>query len=286
MSVQLATVLANIALAILKFVVGHIAGSRALVADGFNSAGDVLATFGAWLAFRFARRAPDANHPYGHGNAEALAGLLIAGMLLATGGFIAIDGIDAWFQDAARFDDGGAQVPPGRLALLAAAITIVTKAVLWRVATTVGRRNNSPTLLASARDHQADVVIGITAFIAIGLSRLGWTAVDGIVAIGIGVYILVLGIKPLRDNVAILMHEAPDGYSKRVAAIAAASEGVLEVGDIRVQPLGGSYRIDLVLRVDGASTVRDGHAIAHCVEEAVRDQLDHVLEVYVHVEPA
>ncbi|MHC5065773.1 MAG: cation diffusion facilitator family transporter [Planctomycetota bacterium] len=117
MSIQLAALLTNIGLAVLKFTVGTIASSRALIADAFNSAGDVFATFVAWVAFRYGKMPPDDNHPYGHGNAEALAGLLIGGMLCATGGFICID---AFFFF--REQDRGA---PEVIAIYAAAVTAV-----------------------------------------------------------------------------------------------------------------------------------------------------------------
>lgn len=280
MSVQLVALLANLALAALKFTVGHLAGSRALVADGFNSAGDVLATFGAWVAYRYARRAPDSNHPYGHDNAEALAGLLIAGMLLATGAFIAIDGIDT------ELSAGPAAEAPEASALVAAGITIATKLGLWVASRRVGLRTNSPTLLASARDHISDVVIGMAAFAGIALARLGAPAIDGVTAIAIGVWITFLGFRPLRENLGILMHEAPSGQAERAREIGRRVNGAVDVGEVRVQPLGGQYRIDLVLLVEGTISVSAAHVIAHDVEDAIRAELDHVREVYVHVEPA
>ena len=110
MSVQLAALLVNIGLAALKFTVGSMANSRALIADAFNSAGDVVATLVAWLAFRYAMKPPDDDHHYGHANAEALAGLLIGGMLCATGAFILINGVLALIEDRVR--DSSAAPPP------------------------------------------------------------------------------------------------------------------------------------------------------------------------------
>ena len=124
MSLQLLTLLANLALALLKFSVGLASGSHALIADGFNSAGDVLATFVAWIAFRYGQKPPDADHHYGHDNAEALAGMLLGGILCATGAFICIEGLLSVFDKAER-------VAPDRIAMLAAAVSIVAKASLY-----------------------------------------------------------------------------------------------------------------------------------------------------------
>jgi cation diffusion facilitator family transporter len=278
-SVQLVALIANILLAVMKFTVGNLAGSRALIADGFNSAGDIVATFAAWIAFRFGAREPDANHPYGHGNAEALAGLLIGGMLLATGAFIAIDGVDAFLSGSIRDE------PPDQVALLAALATMAVKALLWVASVRVGRRTNSPTLLASARDHRADVLIGAVAFAGIFLAGQGVPELDAMAGVAIGLYVFWLGIEPVRGNVGILMHEEPPGYGTEARAIAETIDGIHGVREVRVQPVGGSYRIDMTLAVDGTRTVRDAHDLAHLVEDRIRAALDHVTEVYVHVEP-
>lgn len=280
MSVQLVALIANILLAVMKFSVGSLAGSRALIADGFNSAGDVIATFAAWVAFRYGARAPDECHPYGHGNAEALAGMLIGGMLLATGAFIAIDGVEAVLSG------GAGEEPPDPIALVAAVATMATKAALWSASIRVGRRTNSPTLLASARDHAADVVIGGVAFAGILLADLGLPQLDVAAGVAIGVYVFWLGLAPVRGNVAILMKQAPPGYGEKARELASGVAGVTGVGEVRVQPVGGNYRIDMVLLVPGDQSVRAAHSLAHAAEDRIRASLDHVTEVYVHVEPA
>lgn len=278
MSVQLAALLVNFGLAVLKFTVGSLAHSKALIADAFNSAGDVLATFVAWLAFRYGRKPPDDDHHYGHANAEALAGLLIGGMLCATGAFICINGVLALIEDHER-------VEPGGLALWAAAFTAIVKELLYRVSMRVGKRENSPTLLASARDHRADVVSSLVALVGIWIARSGWPQVDFVAAVLIGLYIFWLGFEPVRSNTAILMHEAPPDLARRAAEIASGVEGVTEVGSVRVLPTGGLYRMDMTLRVHGALTVTAAHEIAHRAEAAILEQVKLVTEVHLHVEP-
>jgi cation diffusion facilitator family transporter len=278
MSVQLIAVIVNIALAVLKFTVGTIAGSRALIADAFNSAGDILATSVAWFAFRVGRRPPDANHPYGHENAEALAGLVIGAMLVATGAFIAIDSAIALLSRRAP-------EPPEVLALWAAGITAITKELLYRVSMREARRTNSPTLLSSARDHRADVLSATVALLGIALSRLGPTWFDAGAGTAIGIYIFVLGIAPVRSNVGILMHEMPPDLAPAAARAASGIPGVHHVVQVRALPTGGSYRMDMIIEVDGALSVAAAHDLAHAVEGAVLASVPFVREVHVHVEP-
>ena len=278
MSLQLIALLTNIALAILKFSVGLVAGSRALLADAFNSAGDVVATLVAWVAFRIGRAPADEDHHYGHDNAEALAGLLVGGMLCATGAFICIEGVLAWFE-APR------QKPPEMLALWAALITAVVKEALYRASIRVGRATHSPTLMASARDHRADVLTSLVAAAGVVLARYGYPAFDDAAGGVIGIYIFFLGIAPIRSNLRIIMAGASPELAERAGALAALATGVDDVRRVQVLPMGGKLQIDLTIAVDGAMTVTDGHDVAHRAEDAVRAGMPRVTEVRVHVEP-
>ena len=279
MSVQLLAVLINVALAVMKFTVGTVAASHALIADAFNSTGDVVATFVAWLAFRYGAKPPDDDHHYGHANAEALAGLLIGGTICATGVFICTDGMRASLAEREH-------VAPEALALWGAGVTAVVKEMLYRVSHRVGVVTSSPTLLASANDHRADVVAALVALVGVWIARSGFPQFDAIAAIAIGIYIFFLGLEPLRSNLGILMHAAPPHLDKRAAEVAARIPGVVMVRQVRVQPLGGMFRMDMVLTVSSALTVGTAHAIAHAVEDAIRQGVDNVIEVHVHVEPA
>jgi cation diffusion facilitator family transporter len=278
-SVQLVALLTNIGLAVLKFAVGTVAGSRALIADGFNSAGDVFATFVAWVAFRIGRAPPDEDHHYGHANAEALAGLLIGGMLCATGAFITLDSAVAWFNQSAR-------TAPGAAAAWAAAVTMLVKEVLCRVSLRVGGRTGSPTLLASARDHRADVITSGVALLGVLAARHGWVRFDDIAGTAIGGYILALGIAPVKSNVRILMAGAPVDLGPRAASAAVDVPGVAAVAEAKVLPMGGRYQVDMTIRVEGSLSVTTGHAIAHAAEGAVMAAMPEVTAVRVHVEPA
>jgi cation diffusion facilitator family transporter len=149
----------------------------------------------------------------------------------------------------------------------------------------VGRRTNSPTLLASARDHRADVVSGLVALGGIWIAQKGYPEVDSIAACLIGFYIFFLGFDPVRSNTAILMQGAPPELARDAGQIAAGVDGVLIVGTVRVLPTGGLYRMDMTLEVLGELTVTAAHEIAHRVETAILDRVPLVTEVHVHVEP-
>ena len=200
-------------------------------------------------------------------------------MLAATGVFICIDGV-------LGIIDQKATETPGVLAIWAAGITAVVKLVLYRVSMREGLKTNSPTLLASARDHGADVVSGLVALIGIWIARNGYPAFDAIAGIVIGLYIFYLSFEPLRNNTDILMHAAPPELAGRARTIAAGVDGIRGINQVRVQPIGGRYRMDISVAVDGDLTVDAAHTLAHATEDELCAKMPEVFEVHVHVEPA
>ena len=274
---NLVGVTVNVGLAVAKLVVGVWMGSQALVADGYNSAGDVVATAIAAGAYRFAMQPADENHPYGHGNAESLAGLVIGVLLFATGVYITLSGVVALGRGVAE--------APGFWALPVAAATIVVKELLYRYTIAVGRRLNSPSLKASARDHRADVASAAAVVAGVAGARMGFPWLDPVAAMLIGVWIAWMAVEPIRENLGVLMDESDPAQAERIRLLAREIEEVREVSQVRVHPLGGTLRVDLEIHVDGSLSLFRAHELAHAVEEHVMAREEHVVDVSVHVNP-
>jgi len=268
----------NFLLAIAKFIVGYLAASEALLADGFNSAGDVFATAIAYIGYRYARKPPDDDHHYGHGNAESVAGLIIGGLLLATGVFITLDGLFALVR--------GKDAPPDSPAIWVAVITILVKEALYQYTVLVGKRLNSPSLLASARDHRADVLVAATVVVGILGARSGYYFLDPTAALVVGIYIAWMAVEPILGNVATLMDKAPPEVGIAVRAIAREVEEVRGVERVRVHPLGSYFMINLAICLDRHLDLEKAHLIAHRVADLIRERIDHVEDVEVYVRPA
>ncbi len=273
-------VVSNLVLAVAKLLVGILFRTETLIADGLNHTGDVLHTAIAWIGFRIAEKPADDNHPYGHGNAESVAGILIGLVLLATGGYILYHGINVIVQR--QFAE------PSWISLLTALLSIPIKEALARYSFRVGKQLNSPSLLAVAQDHRSDVFVSSGAVIGIAGAMLGWPLLDPIGAIFIGVYIAgFLSFPVLRANFDVLMDAAPrDDLADRIRNRFQSDSQVHRVDSIRIHPLGPYYEVDLEITVDGGLTVREGHEIAHRVRDQIVDHEKHVREVKVHVNPS
>ena len=175
----------NLLLSALKLVVGWLANSAALVADGIHSLSDLASDALVWVAARHAGEAPDDEHPYGHGRFETAATLGL-GILL---GIVAL-GI-VW--DAVQRAATGSHAVPGMLAVYAALISIFAKEALYWYTIVVARRVNSDMLRANAWHHRSDAISSIVVLVGIAGAMAGWPYLDSLAAVIVGIMVAKIG---------------------------------------------------------------------------------------------
>lgn len=268
-------------LAALKITVGTLGHSTSVVADGFESAADVLASGTIVLALTMAMKPPDSEHPYGHGRIETLAGLLLGFVLFAAGLAISMHAILSLNEKLPA---------PGLYAILPLILSVLVKLVLMRYKYSVGQRMRSAALLADAANDGVDAISGAAALIALGLTLSNpgrFQHADQYGAIVVGLIVVFTGIRVVRETGMQLMDTMPDPWlMKMVREAAAQVEGVAGVEKCFARKTGLKYHVDMHLEVDPEMSVRESHDIAQTVRERIREQLDWVADVLVHVEPA
>lgn len=267
-------------LAIAKIVIGWQAGSQAVVADGVESATDVLTSFAVLVSLGVAIRPPDEDHPYGHGRFEILTGLVLGHILTLTGLVI------GWRSVVVML---GPRHTPAAYAIWPLAVSIVLKFFLSMYKMRTGRKIGSSALIADAWNDAVDILSGAVALIAVGLSILQPTLfalADPIGGVLVGSIIIVLGFKVIRETTLHLMDTMPEADSmKEIRASALTVAGALGVEKCFARKTGLRYHVDLHLEVDPDLTVRDSHSIAEQVRNKVKRDLPWVADVLVHVEP-
>jgi cation diffusion facilitator family transporter len=279
--VALGGMIASGVLAILKITIGLIGHSTAVVADGFESASDVIASGFVLLGLTLAAKPADENHPYGHGRVEILTGLLI-GLVLTAGGAVisygALTGLGKPHAALASF------------VLWPLAISAVTKAALAGVKFTYGRKLKSAALVADAWNDSMDILSAIIAMVAVSLTLydpVRFSDADHWGGVIVGLIVVLIGMRVAHETAMQLMDTMPDepllGEVRREALKV---EGVLGVEKCFARKTGMRYHVDLHLEVDPNMTVRQSHYLAHQVQERIVARLDWVAGVLVHVEPA
>jgi len=271
----------NIAFAIIKIVGGVFGNAYALIADGMESALDVAGSIVIWGGLRFAARPPDATHPYGHGKAEPLTAIFVAGIVLIAAIALAIESAHTMFLPHSK---------PAAFTLLVLLIVVVVKETLFRYVVRFGRSIESIAVEADAWRHRADVLTSIAAFVGISIALIGgenWRSADNWAAIFVCFVIGSIGIRLLRPALYEILDTAPQGaIIDRVRESAASVSGVVRIDKNFVRKMGLSFYVDLHVEVDGAISVREGHHIAHAVKRAIQESDPRIADVLVHIEPA
>ncbi len=261
-----------------KLGVGFLAGSAALVADGYHSLADVLSDIGILLALKAANQPPDKNHPYGHHSFETLGAVVVAGFMLLTAGLLLFN--------AARDLINGHLVQPEMPALVASLLAVIVKEAMARYTLLAGRLHQSPALLANGAMHRSDAISSLAAAGGIGGAILGWPFLDNVGAIIIALFILHMGWDLMRENVMTLMDTMPDeDLVDQIRGSAASVTYVQELRDLRVRQRGSWFLADLRIAVHPDHSIASAHTIAHDVEKRVQKDLPQVARVFVHVEP-
>lgn len=268
----------NVLLTVAKLAVGFAAGSASLIADGFHSFSDLAGDVGVVIALRASTMPPDRNHPYGHHNFETLGAMGVSMLLLVTGVLLGHDAVMNLVHD----EHGR----PGTAALVAALVSVLVKEAMARYTYAAADRHNSPALRANAAHHRSDVLSSVAAVIGIGGAMRGLPWLDSAAGLVIAGMIVWMGLQLLRDNAMILMETKPtDQFLERLHAAAFGIAGIRSVSSLRVRPRGSVYMVDIEVTVDPDLSVREGHDLAHAVEDALIGGVDGVIGAVVHVEP-
>lgn len=269
----------NVLLTAFKLFSGLVGHSRAMVADSIHSLTDVLATAIVFVGIKISRKPADDKHPYGHGNADTIASLFVALILLMTGLYLGYSAVHIFIHRHLEM--------PGSIALYAALASIIIKESLYHYTIKVGRKLNSQAIIANAWDHRSDAFSSIPALIGIFVARV-WNLpiFDPIASLIIAFMIFRIAIHLMHLSVDIIMDESPDPQTlEKITKITSDIEGVVNVHEVKVHQRGPDRTIDIKIEVDGRITVNEGHDIASLVKKSLIESDLRVVDVMVHVNP-
>ena len=267
-------------LAIAKLTAGMFGHSTAVVADGWESAGDVFASGFVYLALTLAAKPADEDHPYGHGRIETLTGLLIGMILTAIGAVISVSALGHLGQP---------REPLASYVIWPLIVSAICKSGLSAFKFHYGRKLRSEAMMADAWNDTMDILSAVAALIAVALTLhdpARFLDADRFGGIIVGLIVIFCGVRISRDTALQLIDTMPDpGRMAEIRQAAATVPGVRGIEKCFARKTGLRYHVDLHMEVDPDMTVRQSHEIAHQVQLHVKQTLDWVADVLVHVEP-
>ncbi|MDI6641703.1 MAG: cation diffusion facilitator family transporter, partial [Elusimicrobiota bacterium] len=203
--VTIITIIGNILLTTIKFVVGLLGNSRALFVDGFETLSDVVTSVVVLYGLNSASKPVDIEHPYGHGKAESLAARTVAGLLILTAGWLCWSSIRVvTHHEIIR--------QPEKITLWVALFSVLVKEGMFQYKFRLGMKLNSSSLVADAWHHRSDALAAVIASIGIAISIVGgtkWHFFDHLAAVIIALMVMQVGVRIFRKTTSELMDEMP-----------------------------------------------------------------------------
>jgi cation diffusion facilitator family transporter len=268
----------NVALSVIKVVIGLLAASLALVADGIHSLSDFATDIAVLLGFHLGSKEPDQSHPYGHGRAETFSAGLIALILIVVGGAMIYYATLAIARDETTVPRLGV--------LIAAVISIASKEWLYRATQKVAIQSHSPALYANAWHHRSDAFSSVAVVIGFISLELGFSHGDQVAAIAVGLMIIWVGISIIGNAFRELTEAAVDPETiEHIEKIINSDSAIRNWHKLRTRMVGREVFLDLHILVDPDLKITAAHEISERLEKTLDEQITRPINITVHVEP-
>ncbi|MEN8119475.1 MAG: cation diffusion facilitator family transporter [Bacteroidota bacterium] len=266
----------NIFLFGLKFWVGVISGSVAVIADAWHTLSDSLTSIILLIAIRISKKPADENHPFGHGRAEIIASLII-GVLLSVIAFNFLVNSIRRLTDhqSANF---------GTLVIVVTVISIVVKELLAQYALWAYKKTKLNSLKAEAWHHRSDAISSVIILIGILIGKSFWW-LDSVLGIIVALLIFYASYEVIRDAISPLMGENPDKIldNKIKNLISRITDMDVHFHHLHIHNYGNHTEITFHIKLPPHISLSEGHNITEKIESTIRKEMN--FEATIHMEP-
>ncbi|MDF9829003.1 cation diffusion facilitator family transporter [Parabacteroides sp. PF5-6] len=270
----------NGVLSIAKIIIGLTAGSLAVLGDGIDSATDVFISVVMIFTARIVSKPPSRKYVFGYEKAESIATKILSLVIFYAGVQMLVSSIERIFSSEPR-------ALPGMLALYVTVFSILGKWALAWYQIKQGKKINSSMLIANAKNMQNDVLISVSVLVGLFFTFiLHLPILDTITGLVISGFIIKTSITIFMESNVELMDGVKDEsvYEKIFDAVERVP-GAHNPHRVRSRQIGGMYMIDLDVEADGKISLYEAHDIAHAVERSIKESVENVYDIVVHIEP-
>ena len=271
-------IIGNVFLLIIKGLIGYITNSQAMIADAFNSAGDIFSSIMTFVGNKISSIPRDDDHNLGHGKAEYIYSMLISISMILISLVVFKNSLSTLFNNI-KYDFN--------IWLIVVCITtIIVKLSLFIYTNYLSKKYNNLLIKANSKDHIIDAVITTLNLISCILSTKNIYFLDGIVGVIISIWILISAIKIFIESYDVLMDKSIDEETKNeVIEIIKQHKEVIKINHFNSTPVGYKYQISFTIFVDGNLKTYESHEIANHLEKEILNKIDEIYLVVIHVNP-
>ena len=271
-------ILGNSFLLIIKLIIGIITNSQAMIADSINSGGDIFSSLMTYIGNKIASKPSDDDHNMGHGKAEYIFSMLIGITMILVSVKSFGNSLEALvFKKSFVFS---------WWLIIVCIMTIIIKSLLYIYTNSLSKKLNNLLIKANAKDHRNDCIVTSFTLLSALLSLYKIMWFDGLVGIGISIWICFTGIKIFIESYNILMDRAISEENKqKVLDIINSHPEIKKIQHFNSTPVGYKYQISFTIFVDGNLSTFESHEIANRLEKEIDEKVDEVFLTVIHVNP-
>ena len=268
----------NVFLLVIKTVVGFMTNSQSMIADAFNSAGDIFSSVMTYIGNKIASREADEDHNLGHGKAEYIFSLLISLVMI----FLSLTVIKSSISNIINPTNYHFSI----WLIIVCVITIVTKFSLFIYTNYLYKKFDNILIKANSLDHINDCLLTTLNLVACVLSLYHVKYIDSVIGIVISGWILKSALDMFKESYDVLMDKAiSEELKSQVYEIIKRYPEVKKVIHFNSTPVGYKFQISFTIYVDGKMSTYDSHSIANSLEKAIDKEIDEIYLTVIHVNP-
>ncbi len=281
--ISLISIIANLFLFAIKLTFGILGNSSAVIIGSIDSGLDVLISIIILIIGKISRKERDKNHPYGHEKIESVVAIILGIIVIVIGVEIAINAINTMIEFA-KHSTG--ITTPNFYAIIASAITLITKVVLFVYTKHFAYKSYSQSLMALSKDHLSDSLSNLALLISVIVSILGTLIFEPIASLIISLFIIYNGFDLIKSSFSQVVDESVNNLTrKKIKETILNVPGVKRVDDMRTRLFGMKIYVDVEIAVSEELTVIEAHNIAESVHNEVENKFMEVKHCMVHVNP-
>ena len=248
-----------------------------MIADSVNSASDIIASLMTFIGNKISSEPKDKDHNFGHGKAEYIFSLFISITMILVSIKLLASSINSLLTKS-YFEFSW-------MLVIVCILTIITKFILFIYTKKLYKKYDNILLKSNYIDHRNDCLVTTCTLISILFGLLGIYWVDGLVGIGISIWILITGIGIFIESYNILMDISLDEKTKEtIMELVKKHKDIKNCYNLYSAPIGYEYLVVFTIAVDGNMSTYDSHYLANLLEKEI-EKIDKVDKAVVHVHP-
>jgi cation diffusion facilitator family transporter len=263
-------------LVVIKYTIGILSGSIALIADAVHSFTDVISSIGVFIGLKISSRKPTETFPYGFYKAENIVSLFLALAIFYAGYEIVLTSVE-------KFEAGALTNVPAAISVALASLVLTLLLSSYKLK--VGREMNSPSIIADGKHTRTDVYASAVVLLGIVGNYLGFYSLDQMAGIVIAVFIFKSGYEILKDSIKVLLDASIDYESlHRIRELASEVRGVRKIHSLKARNSGKFIFVELEIETNLRDLER-AHQLSGKIDEKIKSKLKNVDKVIIHIEP-